>query len=125
MYRLIRAVAVVVGLTSQAVAQAPFYSPVPPCPSATSPFDTRPAEERWDYVCPQNLSCSFQFWRITGPDIDSVTAASIFVLKAGPQNRAFAAAVTSRGGTTYYYTENPLEFKWGVHNMTLQCKSQT
>ena len=124
MYQLIGAVAVVVGLTTHAVAQAPpFYSPVPPCPSATSPFDTKPAEARWDYVCPQNLSCSFQFWGITGPD-GSVLAASIFVLKAGPQNRAFAASVTNKDGTTHYYTENPLEFKWSVHNMTLQCKSQ-
>lgn len=124
MYQLIGAVAVVVGLTTHAVAQAPFYSPVPPCPSATSPFDTKPAEARWDYVCPQNLSCGFQFWGIMGPDIGSVLAASIFVLKAGPQNRGFAASVTNKDGTTHYYTENPLEFKWSVHNMTLQCKSQ-
>src|SRR5262249_62430206 len=52
MYQLIGAVAVVVGLTTYAVAQAPpyspipYYSPVPPCPSATSPFDTNPAEAR-------------------------------------------------------------------------------
>jgi len=125
MYQLIGAVAVVVGLTTHAVAQAPpFYSPVPPCPSATSPFDTKPAEARWDYVCPQNLSCGFQFWGLTGPDIGSVLAASIFVLKAGPQNRAFAASVTNKDGTTHYYTENPLEFKWSVQNMTLQCKAQ-
>ena len=125
MYQLIGAVAVVVGLTTHAVAQAPYYSPVPPCPSAASPFDTKPAEARWDYVCPQNLSCSFKFWGITEPDTGSVLAASIFVLKAGPQNRAFAASVTNKDGTTHYYTENPFEFKWSVHNMTLQCKSQS
>ena len=128
MYRLTGAVAVVVGLTTHAVAQAPlppFYSPVPPCPSATSPFDTNPAEARWDYVCPQNLSCSFQFSGITGRDIGSVLAASIFVLKAGPQNRAFAASVTNQEGTTHFYTEDPLDFKWSVRNMTLQCRSQS
>src|SRR5258708_21761883 len=118
MYQLIGAVAVVVGLTTHAVAQAPsysltppFYSPVPPCPSATSPFDTKPAEARWDYVCPQNRSCSFQFSGITGPDSGSVSEASIFILKAGPQNRAFAASVANKDGTTYYYTENPFEVK--------------
>src|SRR5258708_1076822 len=103
MYQLIGSVAVVVGLTIHGVAQAtsysaipPFYSPVPPCPTATSPFDTKPAEARWDYVCSQNLSCSFQFWGITGPDSGSVLAAAIFVLKAGPQNRAVAASVTHK-----------------------------
>jgi hypothetical protein len=128
MYRLIGAVAVVVGLTTHALAQVPlppFYSPVPPCPSTTSPFDTNPAEARWDYVCPQNLSCSFQFSGITGRDIGSVLAASIFVLKAGPQNRAFAASVTNQDGTTHFYTEDPLDFKWSVRNMTLQCRSQS
>jgi len=127
MYRVIGAVAVVVGLTTYVVAQVPtppFFSPAPPCPSATSPFDTRPAEARWDYVCPQNVMCGFQFWGITGPNIGSVLAASIFVLNAGPQNRAFAASVTNTDGTTLYYTENPLEFKWSVVNMTLQCRSQ-
>jgi len=132
MYRLVGAGAVIVGLSTYAVAQVspyspltPYYSPAPPCPSATSPFDANPAEARWDYICPPNVSCSFQFWGITEPDTGSVLALSIFVLKAGPQNRAFAASVTSRDGTTHYYTENPLEFKWSVRNMTLQCKSQS
>jgi hypothetical protein len=117
------AVAVVVGLSNQAMAQTPpYYPPVPPCASATSPFGASAVEARSDYVCPLNFSCSFQFSGSAGPS--GVLEASIFVLKAGLQNRAFAASVTTSEGTTYYYTENPIEFSWSVQNMTLQCRSQ-
>jgi hypothetical protein len=128
MKRLLVAAVVIVGVTSHAGSQAllpPYIGefPAPPCTyMAPSPFDMKPVEARWDYVCPVNRSCSFQFSGLQGPE--GALEVSIFILKAGLQNRAFAASVRNRDGTTYYYTENPPEFSWSVQNMTLQCKPQ-
>lgn len=128
MKRLMLAAAMTVGITGHTASQVaiPPYSgevPAPPCTfMAPSPFDMKPVEARWDYICPSNRSCSFQFSGLPGPV--GVLEASIFILKAGLQNRAFAATVRNKDGTTYYYTENPPEFSWSVQNMTLQCKPQ-
>jgi hypothetical protein len=97
--------------------------PVAPCTFlAPSTLDSKPVEARWDYICPRDRICSFEFSGLSGPS--GVLEASIFILKAGLQNRAFAASVRTKEGTTYYYTENPTEFSWSVQNMTLQCKPQ-
>jgi hypothetical protein len=128
MYRLMVAAAMAVGAISPAASQVtiPPYTgeiPAPPCTFLPpSPFDLKPVEARWDYVCPRDRICSFQFSGVAGPE--GVLEASIFILKAGLQNRAFAASVRNRDGVTYYYTENPPEFSWSVQNMTLQCKPQ-
>jgi hypothetical protein len=127
MYRLIVAAAMTVVAASDAASQIAIPGigeiPAPPCTfQAASPFDMKPVDVRWDYVCPQNRSCSFQFSGVSGPE--GVLEASIFILKAGLQNRAFAASVRNRDGITYYYTENPPEFSWSVQNMILQCKPQ-
>jgi hypothetical protein len=124
MYRLMLAVAMTIGMTSYAASQLGLGDlPPPPCTSlAPSPLDTKPVEARWDYICPRDRICSVHFSGMIGPD--GVLEASIFVLKAGLQNRAFAASVRNKEGTTYYYTENPPEFSWSVQNMTLQCKPQ-
>ena len=129
MYRLVVAAAMTVGMASPAASQfipsIPGLGdfPVPPCTfMAASPLDTKPVEARWDYVCPRDRYCSIEFSGKPGPE--GVLEASIFILKAGLQNRAFAASVRTNEGTTYYYTENPPEFSWSVQNMTLQCKPQ-
>lgn len=124
MYRLTVAAAITIGITSHAASQVGIWEvPPPPCIYlAPSPFDMKPVEARWDYTCPRDRICSFQFSGIQGPD--DVLEVSIFILKAGLQNRAFAAFVRTREGTKYYYTENPPEFSWSVQNMTLQCKPQ-
>jgi hypothetical protein len=127
MYRLMVAATMTVGVASHAVSQVavPYVGelPSPPCTFLPpSPFDMKPVEARWDYICPRDRSCSFQFSGVPGPD--GVLEASIFILKAGLQNRAFAASVRNRDGITYYYTENPPEFSWSVQNMILQCKPQ-
>jgi hypothetical protein len=128
MYRLMVAAAMAVGAVSPAASQVaiPPYTgeiPAPPCTFLPpSPFDMKPVEARWDYICPRDRVCSFQFSGFAGPE--GVLEASIFILKAGLQNRAFAASVRNRDGVTYYYTENPPEFSWSVQNMTLQCKPQ-
>jgi hypothetical protein len=124
MYRLMVAAAMTIGITSHATSQVGIGDfPAPPCTFvAPSPLDTKPVEARWDYICPRERICGFQFSGLQGPA--GVLEASIFVLKAGLQNRAFAASVRNRDGTTYYYTENPPEFSWSVQNMTLQCKPQ-
>jgi hypothetical protein len=127
MYRLMVAAAMTAGIVnpvaSQVMPAAPGAGdfPMSPCTStADSPPDTKPVEARWDYVCPRERYCSVQFSR--NPALGGVLEASVFVLKAGLLNRAFSAAVRTREGTTYYYTENPQEFSWSVQNMTLQCK---
>jgi hypothetical protein len=124
MYRFVMAVAMTIGMTGHAVSQVGVLEfPVPPCSFlAPSPFDTKPVEARWDYICPRDRICGLQFSGIQGPA--SVLEASIFVLRAGLQNRAFAAYVRNIDGVTYYYTENPPEFSWSVQNMILQCKPQ-
>jgi hypothetical protein len=124
MYRLLVAAAMTIGTTNHAASQVPLGEiPAPPCTFLpSSPFDMKPVEARWDYVCPRDRRCSFQFSGLPGPD--GVLEASIFILKAGLQNRAFAASVRNKEGTTHYYTENPPEFSWSVQNMTLQCKPQ-
>ena len=118
------AVAITIGITSHAASQVGIADlPVPPCTFlAPSPLDTKPVEARWDYICPRDRICGFQFSGI--PGLEGVLEAPIFVLKAGLQNRAFAASVRTKGGTTYYYTENPPEFSWSAQNMTLQWKPQ-
>jgi hypothetical protein len=127
MYRVMVAAAIAVGAAGSAASQVavPFIGelPAPPCTILPpSPFDMKPVEARWDYVCPINRICGFQFSGTPGPE--GVLEASIFILKAGLQNRAFAASVRNRDGITYYYTENPPEFSWSVQNMILQCKPQ-
>src|SRR5215470_6265059 len=124
MYRLILAAATTIGMTTHADSQVSIPElPVPPCTFlAPSPLDTKPVEARWDYICPRDRICGFQFAGTLGPE--GVLEASIFVLKAGVQNRAFAASVRTKDGTSYYYTENPPEFSWSVQNMTLHCKPQ-
>jgi hypothetical protein len=124
MYRLVVAVAMTIGITNHAASQVGVAElPVAPCAFlAPSTLDAKPVEARWDYVCPRDRFCSFQFSGAPGPE--GVLEASIFILKAGLQNRAFAASVRTKDGTTYYYTENPTEFSWSVQNMTLQCKPQ-
>jgi hypothetical protein len=116
--------ALTIGITNHAASQAgPGELPVAPCTFlAPSPLDTKPVEARWDCVCPRDRICSFQFSGMPGSA--GVLEASIFILKAGLQNRAFAASVRNKDGTTYYYTENPPEFSWSVQNITLQCKPQ-
>jgi hypothetical protein len=124
MYRLMVAAAMTIGIANQAASQVGLGDlPVVPCtflPPST--LDTKPVEARWDYICPRDRICGFQFSGLAGPG--GVLEASIFILKAGLQNRAFAASVRTQEGTTYYYTENPTEFSWSVQNMTLQCKPQ-
>src|SRR5262245_752289 len=122
MYRFIVAAAMTIVITDHAASQVGLGDlPVAPCTFlAPSTLDTKPVEARWDYICPRDRICSFQFSGQPGPS--GVVEASIFILKAGLQNRAFAAAVRNKEGTTYYYTENPTEFSWSVQNMTLQCK---
>jgi len=124
MYRLIVAAAMTIGITNHAASQVSLGElPVSPCTFLTpSTLDTKPVEARWDYICPRDRICSFQFSGLEGTN--GVLEASIFILKAGLQNRAFAAAVRNKDGTSYYYTENPTEFSWNVQNMTLQCKPQ-
>jgi hypothetical protein len=124
MYRLTVAAAITLGMTSHAASQVgPLEIPPPPCTYvAPSPFDMKPVEARWDYTCPRDRICSFQFSGIQGSD--DVLEVSIFILKAGLQNRAFAASVRTRDGTRYYYTEHPQDFSWSVQNMTLQCKPE-
>src|SRR5215831_16257658 len=124
MYRLIVAAAIIIGITNHAASQVGLGDlPVAPCTFlAPSPLDQKPVEARWDYICPRDRVCGFQFSGTPGPE--GVLEASIFVLKAGLQNRAFAASIRTKDGTTYYYTENPPEFSWSVTNMTLQCKPQ-
>src|SRR5262249_519203 len=124
MYRVLMAAAMTIGITSDAASQVGIGElPIAPCTFlAPSPLDTKPVEARWDYICPRNRICSFQFSGTPGPA--GVLEASILFLKAGLQNRAFAASVRTKEGTTYYYTENPPEFSWSVQNMTLQCKPQ-
>lgn len=124
MYRLLAAAALTFGMTSHAAPQVGMPDlPVPPCTFlAPSPLDTKPVEARWDYTCPRDRICSFQFSGM--PGAEGVLEASIFVLKAGLQSRAFAASIRTKDGTSYYYTENPPEFSWSVQNMTLQCKPQ-
>lgn len=124
MYRLMMAAAITIGITDHAASQAALGElPVAPCTFlAPSSLDTKPVEARWDYTCPRDRVCSFQFSGLPGPS--GVLEASIFILKAGLQNRAFAASVRTSDGTTYYYTENPSEFSWSAQNMTLQCKPQ-
>jgi hypothetical protein len=124
MYRFIVAAAMTIGITDHAASQIGLGDlPVAPCTFLPpSVLDTKPVEARWDYICPRDRICSFQFSGLPGPT--NVLEASIFILKAGLQNRAFAASVRNKEGTTYYYTENPTEFSWSVQNMTLQCKPQ-
>jgi len=125
MYRLMAAAAMMIGITSQAASQVGITEqlPAPPCTFLNpSPFDMKPVEARWDYTCPKDRSCSFQFSGTPAPD--GVLEVSIYILRAGLQNRAFAASVRTRDGMTYYYTENPPEFSWSVQNMTLLCKPQ-
>jgi hypothetical protein len=134
MYRLMVAAAMAVGAASPAASQLavpPFMGlppylgdiPAPPCTFLPpSPFDMKPVEARWDYVCPRDRICSFQFSGLPGPE--GVLEASIFILKAGLQNRAFAASARNKDGIAYFYTENPPEFSWSVQNMVLQCKPQ-
>lgn len=124
MYRMVVAGAITIVAAGHAASQAglPEFPP-PPCTyQPPSPFDMKPVEARWDYICPRDRVCSFQFSGVQGPD--GVLEASIFILKAGLQNRAFAASVRNREGITHYYTENPPEFSWSVQNMILQCKPQ-
>jgi hypothetical protein len=124
MHRLLIGAAMTIGMTSHAVSQVGIGElPVAPCTFlAPSTLDSKPVEARWDYICPRDRICSFQFSGLEGPS--GALEASIFILKAGLQNRAFAASVRTKEGTTYYYTENPTEFSWSVQNMTLQCKPQ-
>jgi hypothetical protein len=124
MHRLLIGAAMAIGMTNHAASQVGIGElPVAPCtflPPST--LDSKPVEARWDYICPRDRICSFQFSGLPGPS--GVLEASIFILKAGLQNRAFAASARTKEGTTYYYTENPTEFSWSVQNMTLQCKPQ-
>jgi hypothetical protein len=124
MHRLLLGAAMTIGITSHAASQVGIGElPVAPCTFlAPSTLDSKPVEARWDYICPRDRVCSFEFSGFSGPS--GVLEASIFILKAGLQNRAFAASVRTKEGTTYYYTENPTEFSWSVQNMTLQCKPQ-
>ena len=124
MYRFMVAAAMTIGITNHAASQVPLGDlPVAPCTFlAPSTLDTKPVEARWDYICPRDRICNFEF--SGAPASSGVLEVSIFILKAGLQNRAFAASVRTKDGTSYYYTENPTEFSWSVQNMTLQCKPQ-
>jgi hypothetical protein len=124
MHRLLIGAAMAIALTNHAASQVGVGElPVAPCTFlAPSTLDSKPVEARWDYICPRDRICSFQFSGLAGPS--GALEVSIFILKAGLQNRAFAASVRTKEGTTYYYTENPAEFSWTVQNMTLQCKPQ-
>ena len=80
MNRLMIAAAMTIAITNHAASQVAIPDlPAPPCTFlAPSPLDTKPVEARWDYICPRNRICGFQFSGIPGPE--GVLEASIFVL---------------------------------------------